>query len=110
MNAINKLHSRGVEQVCVTSLDYVPNRIVMLLSLKGTVYVLELPRLRGRYTGTGDLDRRLVVGVVKSPPIGARARVGEGRRDAVRGAATNIEGAERADDRREAGAPGDRLG
>ena len=73
MNAINKLHSRGVEQVCVTSLDYVPNRIVMLLSLKGTVYVLELPRLREVY-GHGGPHRSSVVGVVKSTPVGARAR------------------------------------
>lgn len=69
VSAINKLHSRGVEQVCVTSLDYVPNRIVMLLSLKGTVYVLELPRLRGRYTGTGDLTAALLLAWLSRHPL-----------------------------------------
>ena len=74
VEACAALHARGVPLVCLTSLDYVGgDRIAMLLSerldeARSEQYVLELPRLRGRYTGTGDLTAALLLAWLKAHP------------------------------------------
>ncbi|EGB02658.1 hypothetical protein AURANDRAFT_35023, partial [Aureococcus anophagefferens] len=74
VRACAALHARGVPLVCLTSLDYVGgDRIAMLLSerlddARSEQYVLELPRLRGRYTGTGDLTAALLLAWLKAHP------------------------------------------
>lgn len=69
VDAVQALHRQGVKQVCVTSLDYVSDQVVMLLSLGGTQYILALPRLRGRYTGTGDLTTALLLAWLSRHPL-----------------------------------------
>ena len=85
VRACDALHGRGVPLVALTSLDYVGDeRIAMLLSERVDVadgadgdgrgwrseqYVLELPRLRGRYTGTGDLTAALLLAWLRSHPL-----------------------------------------
>lgn len=63
IKACNVLHDAGVPVVVVTTLDYARDRgaICMMLSEKRTQYVVEVPLLQARFTGSGDLTAALLL-------------------------------------------------
>jgi len=78
--AVDALHARGVKLVALTSLDYGrDDEIAMLLSeriptdgdeaWRSEQHILVLPRLRGRYTGTGDLTAALLLAWLTAHPL-----------------------------------------
>lgn len=68
--ACGKLHQLGVPIVVITTLDYArsENKVVMMLSDGHSQFVVEVPLLEARFTGSGDLTAAMLLAWMRSHP------------------------------------------